>query len=51
MKTSYAEERGNRARSIYEEMDPYAKAIRVLGHPSRHVLFDWVRDPDPKKKP
>lgn len=51
MKVSYTQDQRDLARSVYEETKSYAKTIRILGYPSRHVLFDWVRDPEPKKKP
>lgn len=51
MKVSYTQDQRDLARSVYEETKSYAKTIRILGYPSRHVLFDWVRNPEPKKKP
>ena len=51
MRVSYTPEQKIKAIEVYEETRSYAKTIRILGYPSRHVLFDWVRDPNPKPKP
>ena len=51
MRVSYTPEQKIKAIEVYEETRSYAKTIRMLGYPSRHVLFDWVRNPNPKPKP
>ncbi|MFT8705506.1 IS3 family transposase [Bifidobacterium aquikefiricola] len=38
--------------ATYRRHKSYAKTLRLLGYPSRHVLFDWVRGSRPgRKKP
>lgn len=51
MRVSYTPEQKARAIEVYNKTKSYAKTIRMLGYPSRHVLFDWVRNPGPKPKP
>ena len=51
MRVSYTPEQKARAVKVYNETKSYAKTIRILGYPSRHVLFDWVKSPGPKPKP
>ena len=51
MRVSYTPEQKARAIEVYNETKSYAKTLRILGYPSRHVLFDWVRNPGPKPKP
>ena len=51
MRVSYTPEQKAKAIKAYNETKSYAKTIRMLGYPSRHVLFDWVRNPGPKPKP
>ena len=51
MRVSYTPEQKARAVEVYNETKSYAKTIRILGYPSRHVLFDWVKGPGPKPKP
>lgn len=51
MRVSYSPEQKARAIEVYNDTGSYAKTMRVLGYPSRHVLFDWVRHPGPKPKP
>lgn len=51
MRVSYTPDQKARAIATYKKTGSYAKTIRMLGYPSRHVLFDWVRNPGPKAKP
>lgn len=51
MRISYTPEQKARAVEVYNETKSYAKTLRILGYPSRHVLFDWVRNPGQKPKP
>lgn len=51
MRISYTLEQKAKAIEVYNETKSYAKTLRILGYPSRHVLFDWVKNPGPKPKP
>lgn len=51
MRISYTLEQKAKAIEVFNETKSYAKTLRILGYPSRHVLFDWVRNPGPKPKP
>ena len=51
MRISYTPAQKARAVEVYNETRSYAKTLRMLGYPSRHVLFDWVKNPEPKPKP
>ncbi|MBQ3282817.1 MAG: transposase, partial [Atopobiaceae bacterium] len=51
MRISYTPAQKARAVEVYNETKSYAKTLRMLGYPSRHVLFDWVKNPGPKPKP
>ena len=51
MRVSYTPEQKVRAIEVYNETRFYAKTIRILGYPSRHVLFYWVKSPGTKPKP
>lgn len=44
MKVVYAVEQKKKAVATYRKLKSYAATIRQLGYPSRHVLFDWVRE-------
>lgn len=43
MKVIYTDEQRRHAVATYRRLGSYAKTIRKLGYPSRHVLHDWVR--------
>lgn len=47
----YTPEQKTRAVRTYHELISYLATLRFLGYPYRHVLFDWMRSPDPKPKP
>lgn len=51
MKKIYTPEQKAMAVRTYDELKSYSATLRLLGYPSRHVLFDWVRSPGPKPKP
>lgn len=55
MKVIYTEEQKKHAIQTFKKYKSYSKTIRVLGYPSRHVLFDWVKNVNkpgrPPKKP
>lgn len=51
MKVSYTPEQKAKAIATYKKVGSYSKALRILGYPSRHVLFEWVKNPGPKPKP
>lgn len=51
MRVSYTPEQKAKAIEVYNETKSYAKTLRILGYPSRHVLFDWVKNPGSKPKP
>ena len=51
MRISYTPEQKAKAIEVYNETRSYAKTLRILGYPSRHVLLDWVKNPGPKPKP
>lgn len=44
MKVVYTVEQKKKAVATCRKLKSYAATIRQLGHPSRHVLFDWVRE-------
>lgn len=44
MKVVYTVEQKKKAVATYRKLKSYAATIRQLGYPSRHVLFDWVRE-------
>jgi len=43
MKVTYTKEQRQAAIQTYRKTKSYAKTMRILGYPSRHVLFDWVK--------
>lgn len=47
MKVMYTAEQKRVAVATFRRYKSYAKTLRVLGYPSRHVLFDWVRGSRP----
>lgn len=55
MKVIYTEDQKKHAIQTYKKYKSYSKTLRVLGYPSRHVLFDWVKNVRksgrPPKKP
>lgn len=44
MKVVYTVEQKRKAVATYRRLKSCAATIRQLGYPSRHVLFDWVRE-------
>lgn len=50
MKVSYTPEQREKAIKTYKKLKSYSKTLRVLGYPSRHTLFDWVRGITHEKK-
>lgn len=50
MKIIYSKEEKEKAVKTYKKLKSYAATIRVLGYPSRHVLFDWVKCSQKPKK-
>ncbi|WP_306792738.1 hypothetical protein [Collinsella ureilytica] len=50
MKVSYTQEQRAKAVKVYRKTKSFAQTIRILGYPSRHILFDWVKHPNPKPK-
>ena len=52
MKVTYTVEQKRVAVATYRRYKSYVKTLRLLGYPSRHVLFDWVRgSKQGRKKP
>lgn len=51
MKVIYTDEQRRIAVATYRRLGSYAKTLRKLGYPSRHVLHDWVRGARPGPKP
>jgi len=49
MRISYTPEQKQKAIETYNELKSYSAALRILGYPSRHVLFDWVKGTSHKK--
>ncbi len=50
MKVTYTLEQKQHAIKTYKRLKSYSKTLRVLGYPSRHVLFDWVNKRNHKSK-
>lgn len=44
MRVSYSEEQRQEAVRTYWRFGSYAKTLRLLGYPSRHVLYGWVAE-------
>lgn len=51
VRASYTPEQKARAIGVHNETKSCVNTIRTLGHPSRHVLFNCARNPNPKPKP
>lgn len=50
MKVTYTLEQKQLAIRTYKKCKSYSKTLRVLGYPSRHVLFDWVNKRNHRSK-
>ncbi len=50
MKVVYTVEQRRVAVAAYRRLSSYAKTLRKLGYPSRHVLRDWVHGTNPGQK-
>ena len=44
MKVIYTEADKKYGIQTYNKSKSYSKTLRVLGYPSRHILFDWVKN-------
>ena len=49
MRIVYTSEQKQHAIKTYKKLKSYSATLRVLGYPSRHILFDWVRGRSHKK--
>jgi transposase InsO family protein/transposase-like protein len=49
VKVSYTPKQRQKAIDTYEELRSYSATLRVLGYPSRHVLYNWVKGISRKK--
>lgn len=50
MKVTYTLEQKQHAIKTYNRLKSYSQTLRVLGYPSRHVLFDWVNKRNHRSK-
>src|SRR5699024_9865254 len=51
MKVSYSEEDRRIAVAEYHRVQSVSKAVRNLGYPARHTLYDWLRYGTDRRKP
>lgn len=49
MRVTYTPEQKQHAIKTYKRLKSYSATLRVLGYPSRHILFDWVKGRSHKK--